>query len=179
MSSFEQFSGQLLRSGLTWLGRRRLPQVSGVLALSGLTDRVEIVRERWGVPHVYAANELDAFFAQGFGHALGVQKPLNQVFNRGPLPIGGDTDTPLQTACLPGPSYDNNAWTPSMRLVMDLGELSNSRAVFPIGQSGQLGSPHYDDLIEAWSKGEYHPMLWARDQVEKHAEARLTLAPMP
>ena len=114
-----------------------------------------------------------------FGHALGVQKPLDQVFNRGPVPIGGDTDTPLQTACLPGPSYDNNAWTPSMRIVMDLGDLSNSRAVFPIGQSGQLGSPHYDDLAEPWSKGEYHPMLWTRDQVEKHAEASLTLMPTP
>ena len=33
-----------------------------------------------------------------FPHALGVQKPLDRVFNRGPVAIGGDTDTPLQTA---------------------------------------------------------------------------------
>ncbi|MBN1217312.1 MAG: penicillin acylase family protein [Anaerolineae bacterium] len=26
-------------------------------------------------------------------------------------------------------------------------------AIFPPGQSGQLGSPHYDDLIEPWLKG--------------------------
>jgi len=33
-----------------------------------------------------------------FAHALALQKPLDQVFNRGPFPIGGDTDTPCQTA---------------------------------------------------------------------------------
>ncbi len=98
-----------------------------------------------------------------FPHALGVQKPLDQVFNRGPVPIGGDTDTPLQAANLPGPSYENNAWTPSMRHIIDLGDLAGSQAVFPIGQSGQLGSPHYDDLAGLWSRGEYHPMLWTRE----------------
>jgi penicillin amidase len=112
-----------------------------------------------------------------FPHALSVQKPLDRVFNRGPLPIGGDTDTPLQTASMPGPSYANDAWTPSMRHIIDLGDLAGAQAVFPIGQSGQLGSPHYDDLAGLWSRGEYHPMLWTRAQVEAHAEARLRLAP--
>lgn len=112
-----------------------------------------------------------------FGHALGVQKPLDRVFNRGPWPIGGDTDTPLQTAILPGPSYHNTAWSPSMRHIIDLGDLERSQAVAPIGQSGQLGSPHYDDQAGLWSRGEYHPLLWSRGQVEAHAEARLMLTP--
>lgn len=112
-----------------------------------------------------------------FPHALGVQKPLDQVFNRGPLPIGGDTDTPLQAANMRGSAYENDAWTPSMRHIIDLGDLAGAQAVFPIGQSGQLGSPHYDDLAGPWSRGEYHPMLWTREQMEAHAEARLVLAP--
>lgn len=112
-----------------------------------------------------------------FPHALGVQKPLDLVFNRGPLPIGGDTDTPLQTATLPGAAFANDAWAPSMRHIIDMGDLESAMAVLPVGQSGQLGSPHYDDLLELWSRGEYHPMLWSRAQVEKHAEAKLTLAP--
>ncbi|MBK7200628.1 penicillin acylase family protein [Candidatus Amarolinea dominans] len=109
-------------------------------------------------------------------HALGVQKPLDLVFNRGPLPIGGDTDTPLQTATLPGAAFANDAWAPSMRHIIDMGDLEGAVAVLPVGQSGHLGSPHYDDLLELWSRGEYHPMLWSRAQVEKHAEAKLTLA---
>jgi acyl-homoserine lactone acylase PvdQ len=38
--------------------------------------------------------------------------------------------------------------------------------VYAPGQSGQLGSPHYDDLIDAWRTGQTIPMLWTRAQVE-------------
>ncbi|MCA1726904.1 MAG: penicillin acylase family protein [Actinobacteria bacterium] len=43
-----------------------LPPVEGELRLPGLSERVEVIRDRWGVPHIYAANEPDLFFAQGF-----------------------------------------------------------------------------------------------------------------
>ena len=52
-----------------------LPQVSGTIALDevgvglGLSQPVRIVRDRWGVPHIYARNERDLFFAQGFVQA--------------------------------------------------------------------------------------------------------------
>lgn len=36
------------------------------LRVSGLTARVEVRRDRWGVPHIYARNQRDLFFAQGF-----------------------------------------------------------------------------------------------------------------
>jgi len=44
-----------------------------------------------------------------FEHPLSLQKPFDQVFDRGPFPIGGDTDTPLQTAMLPEDPYANKA----------------------------------------------------------------------
>lgn len=44
-------------------------QVSGTIAAAGLTAPVRIVRDRWGVPHIYAANQDDLFFAQGFVQA--------------------------------------------------------------------------------------------------------------
>jgi len=69
------------------------------------------------------------------------------------------------------------AWAPSYRQIVDMGDLSRSVIGVPPGQSGQLGSPHYDDLIEPWLKGEYHPMLWTREQVEREAEGRLRLKP--
>ncbi|MCP4428899.1 MAG: penicillin acylase family protein, partial [Chloroflexi bacterium] len=110
-----------------------------------------------------------------FEHALGLQKPLDQAFNRGPFPIGGDTDTPCQTAINPSEPYDNRAWAPSVRFIMDMGDLSRSMIIFPMGQSGQIGSPHYDDWNELWLAGEYHPQLWTREQVEREAVGRLTL----
>jgi penicillin amidase len=36
------------------------------IAAAGLKQSVEIRRDRWGVPHIYAANSSDLFFAQGY-----------------------------------------------------------------------------------------------------------------
>lgn len=110
-----------------------------------------------------------------FPHPLGLQKPLDQAFNRGPYPIGGDADTPCQTAYLPHQPYQNNAWAPSFRQVVDLNDFSQSVTIAPPGQSGHIGNQHYDDLIEAWLKGDYHPMLWERKAIEQHEEGRLIL----
>jgi len=112
-----------------------------------------------------------------FPHTLALQPPLDLVFNRGPYPIGGDTDTVCQTAYLPQDPYDVKAWAPSYRQIVDMGDLSRAVMACPPGQSGQLGSSHYDDLIEPWLKGEYQPMLWTREQVEQEAEGRLRLQP--
>ncbi len=51
------------------LARSSLAQLDGRVALAGLRDSVEIVRDRWGVPHIYARNLDDLFFAQGFVQA--------------------------------------------------------------------------------------------------------------
>ncbi len=39
------------------------------LQLPGLGQPVEIVRDRWGISHIYAQNEADLFFAQGYSAA--------------------------------------------------------------------------------------------------------------
>jgi penicillin amidase len=43
-----------------------LSQIDGEIELPGLTKEVEVLRDRWGVPHIYARNLDDLFFAQGF-----------------------------------------------------------------------------------------------------------------
>ena len=49
--------------------RRSLPVTSGSQVVEGLHERVTVIRDRWGVPHIYAGNAEDLFFAQGFAHA--------------------------------------------------------------------------------------------------------------
>src|SRR5216683_4613687 len=62
------------------LMRRPLPKTKGELHLQGLHESVEVITDRYGVPHIYAQNEDDLFFAQGFVHA---QERLWQMeFNR-------------------------------------------------------------------------------------------------
>ncbi len=34
--------------------------------MSGLKERVEVIRDQWGVPHIYAKNSSDLFFVQGY-----------------------------------------------------------------------------------------------------------------
>jgi penicillin amidase len=49
--------------------RQSLPQTKGELQLSGLGAAVEVLRDRHGVPHIFAASLEDAHFALGFVHA--------------------------------------------------------------------------------------------------------------
>lgn len=44
-------------------------QIAGSLAITGLSQPVEVLRDNWGVPHIYASNTADLFFAQGFVQA--------------------------------------------------------------------------------------------------------------
>jgi penicillin amidase len=54
--------------GWLWL-RSSLPQLDGTIALAGLSAPVEVTRDRYGVPHIRAQTDRDAFFALGFVHA--------------------------------------------------------------------------------------------------------------
>jgi penicillin amidase len=42
---------------------------SETLSAAGLTQPVEIIKDRWGISHIYAKNERDLFFAQGYNVA--------------------------------------------------------------------------------------------------------------
>ena len=48
------------------LARRSLSQIEGDLPVAGLKADVQVTRDTWGVPHIYARSEEDLFFAQGF-----------------------------------------------------------------------------------------------------------------
>ncbi len=48
------------------LASRSLAQIDGELEIPGLRDPVEVIRDEWGVPHIYAQNDDDLFFAQGY-----------------------------------------------------------------------------------------------------------------
>jgi len=110
-------------------------------------------------------------------HLLGSQPPLDKIFNLPPLALGGDTDTPFQTAMLPQAPYEARNFVPLHRQIFDLKDWDNARIVILPGQSGRLASPHYADLLPLWQAGRYHPMLWSREAVEAHAEGVLALHP--
>ncbi len=62
-------TGALAAGAFGYLLRKPLPALDGELRLKGLSAPVEIVRDRWGIPHISARDGLDAYFGQGFCHA--------------------------------------------------------------------------------------------------------------
>ena len=48
------------------LARDRLAVIDGQIGVAGLDSAVEVRRDQWGVPHIYAKTQHDLFFAQGF-----------------------------------------------------------------------------------------------------------------
>jgi penicillin G amidase len=63
----------LVLGGLTSVAfasaRKSFPETSGRLMVPGLTGQVEVLRDSYGVPHIYADNPEDLFEAQGYVHA--------------------------------------------------------------------------------------------------------------
>jgi penicillin G amidase len=51
------------------LVRRNWPTVEGSIQVPGLQGEVTVIRDSWGIPHVYASNTHDLFFAQGYVQA--------------------------------------------------------------------------------------------------------------
>ncbi|MCA9739445.1 MAG: penicillin acylase family protein [Gemmatimonadota bacterium] len=49
--------------------RAQAPSAAQTLRAEGLTAPVEILRDRWGINHIYAENQADLFFAQGYAAA--------------------------------------------------------------------------------------------------------------
>ena len=58
----------LVAAGYAYL-RQSLPKTSGEIRIAGLSAPAEILRDRYGIPHIFAGSLQDASFALGFVHA--------------------------------------------------------------------------------------------------------------
>jgi len=60
----------LIVSGLAaYLGAGKFAATKTDLEIEGLLEPVEIIKDTWGIAHIYARNQEDLFFAQGFNVA--------------------------------------------------------------------------------------------------------------
>jgi len=87
-----------------WAIYSPMPQTSGSLTVNGLQSQVDVYRDSWGIPHIYADNSHDLFFAQGYVHAqdrfwqmefwrrIGSGR-LSEIFGEGTLDIDRFTRT--------------------------------------------------------------------------------------
>lgn len=58
---------------------------------------------------------------------------------------------------------------PSWRMIVELGDAKpKAFVVYPGGQSGNPGNPHYDDFVDKWAKGEYFEAVFLQKADETH-----------
>ncbi|MBD3159643.1 MAG: hypothetical protein GF309_12695 [Candidatus Lokiarchaeota archaeon] len=118
---------------------------------------------RWGLQHHLT-----------FVHPLSKIHPDLKILNRGPFEVPGDffTLNAFWNASLEENKCNGGV---TMRMILDFSDLSKSVAVAPPGQSGHPLSEHYGDMIEPWLNGEYHQMLFTREDIERDPKATLVL----
>jgi penicillin amidase len=102
--------------------------------------------------------------------------PIEGLFNRGPFVTSGGEGIVNATGWDVGESFEVN-WLPSMRMIVDLGDLRNSVTVHTTGESGHAYHPHYDDMAPLWASVDYYPMLWDEQAITSSAEGHLRLIP--
>ena len=167
----------------TSFGARTLSRLVGRLRAGRGTEHIgpalaragEILRERHGAdPAGWAWGEIRPMRLL---HPLGMRRPLDRMLNLGPVPLGGDANTPAQAGVHPLNPLGNPGAIANHRAVIDLGDVQRSRFVLAGGQSGNPLSPHYGDLLEVWRRGAGVPIAWSADAVEEATVNRLTLRP--
>lgn len=116
-----------------------------------------------------------ALHAVRFRHSLDQQPGALEILDLGPLPRPGDELTVNATG-FSGDSFGQTSGA-SYREILDTANWDESLAINTPGQSGQPGSPHYSDLMKMWDAGQYFPLVYSKEAVERETTDRLELTP--
>jgi penicillin G amidase len=166
----------LADTATTWFDNMRTPVVetrddilrkSIMLALLDLTRRFgsDMDSWQWGSLHTLT-----------FKHPLGAVRPLDRLFNIGPLRLGGNVTTVNNGEYAIAHPFDATVGA-SMRMIVDLASLDTCRIVLPTGQSGQPMSPHYSDQTVLWHTGGYVSLISSAAATRSSAWEHLVLSP--
>lgn len=100
------------------------------------------------------------------------------LLNRGPWETAGGTAAVNATSWDAAEGYEVTS-APSMRMVVSLADLDDSRWVNLTGVSGHPASDHYTDQTDLWAEGETLAWPFSEGAVEAAGEDVLTLVPTP
>jgi penicillin amidase len=124
---------------------------------------------RWGELHALPM-ESPTFGQSGIA-------PVEWLVNRGKVEVGGGESTVDATGWTATDGYGTD-WIPSMRMVVDLSDLDDSRWVLHAGASGHPFHEDYTDQTELWRDNTRVPWLFSRPAVRRAAEHTLVLTPV-
>ena len=110
-----------------------------------------------------------------FRHPLDQTADAAAIMDPGPMARPGDEYTVNATG-FSADSFDQVSGA-SYREILDLADWDHSVVVNVPGQSGQPGSPHYDDLLPLWRTGRYFQLAYSRKAVDAVTADVLELKP--
>jgi len=105
-----------------------------------------------------------------------VPAPVRAIFNRGPWQMPGGSSIVDANGWDASKGYAVD-WAPSMRMVVNLGDLDASRWVNQTGNSGHPYDANYVDQADAWVKNETYPWPFSQKAVRDGGGDELTLIP--
>lgn len=129
-----------------------------------LADALKDLTERMG------SDNLDSWQWGKIHQTLFPHTPFNEVgmlkrfFSR-QIANGGDGST-VNVAPFSAENPYDQRHLPSYRQIIDMDNLDASQFVQTTGQSGNVMSSHYDDLITTWQQVQYLPMRFVRESVQ-------------
>lgn len=138
------------------------------LLLATLEDAVEATVDdhgeniddwAWGNDHV-----------AHFQHQLSALVDADDILDVGPAAMDG-----VSTA--PNAQWGDVSGGASWRMVVDVGEWDNSLAINTPGQSGDPESKFYDNLFDMWVNGEFFPLVYSDDAVQRNTVKQIELRP--
>ncbi|MFD8273891.1 penicillin acylase family protein [Streptomyces flaveolus] len=109
---------------------------------------------------------------------LGTEGPgfVKYALNRGPWKLSGGEAAVNATGWNAAGGY-GVVWVPSMRMVVNLGDLDKSRWINLTGASGHAYSAHYTDQTDKWADGELLPWSFSAKAVDDSTSDTLVLKP--
>ena len=139
-------------------------------AVAELTERLgaDPAAWRWSDLHTLTLRS-DSFGQSGIA-------PIEWIFNRGPFKTAGGGGIVNATSWSAGAGYEVN-FVPSMRMIIDMSNLDESRWVQLTGNSGHAFHGNYTDQVELWRTGQNTAMHWEQSSIEAVAAHTLTLEP--
>lgn len=145
------------------------------LLLPALQRALDLLEKRYGrQPKEWQWGKLHKLL---FEHPLSIVPIVGRSWKSRSYPASGDGYTVNQSDVKMEFPPGEIGIIASCRMIIDVGEWDNSRAALPGGQSGYPASPYYQDGLEDWVNGRYHPMLFTRKKIEAAAEGRIILEP--
>jgi len=123
---------------------------------------------RWGRLHTLTLTNT-SFGESGIG-------PVEWLFNRGPYELGGGSSIVNAIGWDAAIGYGVD-WVPSMRMIVDLGDLDSSTWINLTGASGHAFHPHYADQAPLWQRGETRTWPFTMAAVRDSAADTLQLNP--